>query len=592
MCRSRQRFRPLRSFGKQSRRGIILFTILSALSLLTLKEANSHPTSKVGFIDILKSSGVTFLPTSGSEKKYIPESMGGGVVLFDFDNDGWLDIYFTNSVTVAQTLEGKKASSELYRNNRDGTFSEVSEKAGVRYPGWAMGGVAADFDNDGWEDLYVTCFGPNLLYRNNGDGTFTDVTESAGVEEPRWSTGAAFGDLDRDGHLDLFVSNYVDFRLDDLPAFGEGVTCNYKGIPVQCGPRGLKGAGDSLFHANGDGTFTNVSEKAGVSDPGGYYGLGVMWLDYDDDGWGDLYVANDATPNFLYRNNRDGTFNEVGFESGVAVSEDGYEQGGMPVSAADYDHSGRLSIFVGNFSGEYCTLYRNDGAGRFSDVSYNSKVGPVTLPMVTFGGGFFDYDNDGWSDLLITNGHVYPQVDGADVGTRYRQPKQLLRNKGDGKFEDVTAVSGAALSFPVVSRGAAFGDINNDGSVDVVVENLDGPPEILLNSGMSGNHWITLRLAGSGLNRQAIGSRVVLTAGDIRQMGEVQSGGSYLCGNDLRLHFGLGSHERVDQIKVRWPGGEVESFWGIPADQFVTLKQGTGVEESRRATGWLPKQSE
>ena len=531
----------------------------------------------VRFTDITDSAGIKFRHNSAPQKRYIVESMSGGVALFDYDNDGYLDIYFTNALTVDTANKPRSSPSALYHNNGDGTFSDVTEKSGLEYPGWAMGVVAADYDGDGYQDLYVTCLGHNHLFHNNGNGTFTDVTQRAGVDDIRWSTGAAFADYDKDGALDLFVANYVDFKLEDLPKFGKGQFCNYKGIAVQCGPQGLPGAGNSLFHNNGDGTFTNVSEKAGVSGIPKRYGLGCVWTDVDGDGWLDLYVCNDDGPNFLYRNNHDGTFNEMGFLGGVAVDADGREQGSMGIAVGDYEHTGRFGLFVTNFSDDHDTLYSHDLPLMFTDVSTQAGIAKVMGPFVSWGTSFFDYDNDGWPDLLVVNGHVYPQVDNAGLGMRYAQRMLLFRNEHNGTFSEVAAQSGKALMIPRVSRGAAFGDIDNDGNIDVVVENLDGKPTVLRNEGGNRGNWITIKLAGRGLNRDAVGAKVKVTAGDLVQWDEVHAGGSYLSSSDLRLHYGLGKRTQVDLIEIHWPDGQVERISTVAANYFIFVEQGKGI---------------
>jgi enediyne biosynthesis protein E4 len=556
---------------------------MGALPITLVPAATERPKTSVQFTDITESAGITFQHISAPEKKYIVESMSGGVALFDYDNDGWLDIYFTNALTVETAGNPRSSRSALYHNNHDGTFSDVTEKSGLGYPGWAMGVVAADFDGDGYQDLYVTCLGPNRLYHNNGDGTFTDTAAKAGVDDPRWSTGAAFGDYDRDGRLDLFVANYVDFKLSDLPEFGKGKFCNYHGIAVQCGPRGLKGAGDALFHNSGNGAFSNVSEKAGVSDPQGRYGLGAVWTDIDGDGWPDLYVANDTGPNFLYHNKQNGTFEEIGFLAGVAVGDDGQEQGSMGIAAGDYLHTGRAALFVTNFSDEYNALYRHDSKLEYNDVSYASKTASISIPYLGWGTAFFDYDNDGWLDLIVVNGHVYPQVDRADLGTSYRQRLLLYHNNRDGTFSEVAADHGQALMVPRVSRGAAFGDIDNDGDIDIVIENLDGKPTILRNDGGNRNNWINIQLQGRGPNHDAIGARVKIVAGDLVQWGEVRAGGSYLSASDLRLHFGLEKRTSIDLVEVHWMGGAVEMVRRVPINQFVTLQEGKGVVKASPA---------
>jgi len=531
----------------------------------------------IHFTDVTDSAGIAFHHISAPEKKYIVESIGGGVAVFDYNNDGCMDIYFTNSLTVDTMNDPHASRSALYRNNCDGTFTDVTEKSGLAFPGWANGVVAADLDGDGYEDLYVTCLGHNHLYHNNGDGTFSDVAERAGVDDPRWSTGAALGDYDKDGALDLFVSNYVDIDLSKLPEFGKTKFCQYRGVPVQCGPKGLPGAGDSLFHNNGDGTFTNVSKKAGVSDPEGRYGLGAIWTDVDGDGWPDLFVANDATGNYLYHNNKDGTFTEVGLQAGVSLDDDGVPLGSMGVTVGDYLHTGQFGIFITNFSGEHATLYRHDKPLLFTDVSYASKVAPVSTPYVGWGTGFFDYDNDGWPDILAVNGHVYPQMENASVGTTYRQRILLFHNQRDRTFAEVAAESGAALLTPRVSRGVAFADLDNDGFIDVVINNLDGKPTILHNDGATHNNWISIQLVGNGKNRDAIGARAKVVSGDLIQWDETHAGGSYLSSSDPRLHYGLGKKSRVDSIEIHWPDGRVETVKDVSVNRFLTIEEGKGV---------------
>jgi len=527
--------------------------------------------------DIIAKTGIKFTHTSAPEKKYIVESMSGGVLLVDYDRDGWQDIYLTNAPTVEMELKKQKSRSALYRNNKDGTFANVTDKAGVAYPGFAMGGAVGDFNNDGWADIYVTCLGGNTLYKNNGDGTFTDVTKTAGVADGRWSTGASFGDYDGDGFQDLIVANYVDFKLNDLPGFGSSPTCKYRGIDVQCGPRGLKGAGDSLFKNNGDGTFTDVTKQSKMDDPSGFYGMQTVWSDLGGTGKLDAYVANDSTPNLFYRNEGGGKFSEIGLESGTAVSGDGSEQGSMGVAVGDYLHNGRFALFVTNFADEYNTLYRNEGDYNFTDVSFAAKVAQVLRPFVGWGTGFFDLDNDTWLDLLVVNGHVYPQVNQFLSGAKYRQPKILHINNGDGTFCDGTSQGGAALTELRASRGAAFGDLDNDGNVDVVVGELDGSPMILRNEGDKTNHWLTLELAAVKGSPLAIGTRVKVTTGNVVQTEEIRSGGSYLSQNDLRLHIGLGKATKADSIEIRWASGKTETLKDVAADKFYVVLEGTGI---------------
>ncbi len=539
--------------------------------------------------DVTQKAGIRFQHFYDPEKKYIVESMSGGVLLLDYDRDGWLDIYFTNAPSVAGALKGEKARGALYHNNHDGTFTDVTEKAGIATPGYADGGAVGDYNNDGWPDIYITSLGGNVLYRNNGDGTFTDVTAKAGVAEGRYSAGATFGDYDNDGYVDLFVSNYVDFKLNDLPGFGQVPTCKYRGRDVQCGPRGLRGAGDSLFHNNGDGTFTNVSKATGTDDPDGFYGLGAAFIDLNNTGRPDLYVANDSGPNFLYKNEGKGKFSEMGLESGTAVSEDGSEQGSMGLAIGDYDHSGRPSIYVTNFADEYDTLYKNDGNYDFHDVSYKSGVALPSLPWVKWGDAFFDLDNDGWLDLIAVSGQVYPQMGGLP-GAGYQQPKILNINQGDGTFCDASQQAGPALQEKRVSRGVAIGDLFNDGNVDVVVEDLDGPPMVLRNKGLPGRHWVSFELAGTKTNRLAINARIKITAGGMTQTSQVLSGASYLSQNDLRQHFGLGSATKIDSVEIDWPSGTVDKMTNLEVDKFYSVLEGRGVVPREQIAPGKPKQ--
>ncbi|HLK32670.1 MAG TPA: CRTAC1 family protein [Terriglobales bacterium] len=522
-------------------------------------------------------AGIQFRHAYSAEKKYIPESMSGGVLLLDYDRDGWPDIYFTNAPTVEMALKHQQARGALYHNNHDGTFTDVTDKAGLATPCWANGGAVGDYNNDGWPDIYITCLGANVLYRNNGDGTFTDVTAKAGVGDVRNSTGGAFGDYDGDGFVDLMVTNYVDFHLESLPGFGKLPICTYRGLDVQCGPRGLKGAGDVLYHNNGDGTFTDVSKSAGVDDPDGYYGLGVVWVDFNNSGRPDIFVANDATPNYLYKNEGGGKFREIGLESGTAVSADGVEQACMGVAIGDYDHTGRPSIYVTNFADEYDTLYRNNGNWEFDDVSYRSGVALPSMPYVKWGDAFLDADNDGWLDLIAVSGHVYPQVAKLPSGAGYQQPGLFHLNQGNGTFCDASAQAGPALMQPRVSRGLAVGDLFNDGQVDVVVEDIDGSPMVLRNRGVPGHHWISFELAGTKSNRLAIGARVRIISGGMTQTADVRSGGSYLSQNDLRLHFGLAAATKVDTVEIRWPSGATDVLHNLVADQFYSVLEGKGV---------------
>jgi enediyne biosynthesis protein E4 len=527
--------------------------------------------------DIYAKTGIKFIHTSAPEKKYIVESMSGGVLLIDYDRDGFLDIYFTNAPTVEMALKKEKSKSQLYRNNGNLTFTDVTDKAGVGFPGYAMGGAVGDFNNDGFPDMYVTCLGGNVLYKNNGDGTFTDVTKQAAVADGRWSAGAAFGDYDGDGFLDLVVANYVDFKLNDLPGFGSLPTCKFRGVDVQCGPRGLKGASDSVFKNNGDGTFTDVTKQVGTNDPDGFYGMQPVFSDFGNNAKLDVYISNDSTPNFFYQNNGKGKFDEIGLMSGTGVSGDGSEQGSMGVAVGDYLHSGKFAIYTTNFVDEYNTLYRNNGNYDFTDVSFTAKVAQPSRPYVGWGTGFFDLDNDTWLDLFVANGHVYPQMDQISSGAKYKQGKLLFVNKGDSTFCNATTQGGIALSELRVSRGAAFGDLDNDGNVDVVVGDLDNSPMILKNEGDKSNHWLTLELAAKQGNPLAIGARIKVTTGKIVQTEEIRSGGSYISQNDLRIHFGLGTALKADSIEIRWNSGKVETLKDVAADKFYAVLEGEGI---------------
>jgi len=549
--------------------------IFLCLLLFPISAFIGTETNGVQFVDITKQAGITFEHVSSPEKRYIVESMSGGVALLDYDNDGLLDIYFVNSLTVDLLKTNGKSKSFLYHNNGDGTFTDVTSKAGVGDVGWGMGVAVGDYNNDGFDDLYVTCVGPNHLFKNNGDGTFSDVTKTAGVSDPRWSAGAAFVDYDNDGKLDLMVANYVAFDFKNLPEFGKGRLCQYKGIPVQCGPRGLPGDGDTLYHNEGNGTFVDVSKKAGVSDPNGYYGMGVICSDFDEDGLIDIFVANDSTPNFLYKNNGNGTFEEIGFPSGTAVNENGSEQGSMGVTVGDYNHDGLLDLFVTNFDDDYNTLYRNDGKLSFTDVSYAAKVAAVSLPYVGWGTKFFDYDNDGWVDLFVANGHVYPQI------PTYKQRNFLHRNNHDGTFSEIGEQLGQPFKEKRAGRGVAFGDIDNDGDVDLVINNLDGPPTVLRNDGGNTNNSVLIKLVGVKSNRGGIGARVKIVSGDLVQKDEVRSGDSYISQSDMRLHFGLERQTKIDLIEVHWPSGSVDKVTGAKVNSILTIKEGSGLVDQK-----------
>jgi hypothetical protein len=549
---------------------------LSPASQKTQSPSPAAPLPK--FEDIAQQAALTVAHISSPDKKYIVESMSGGVGLIDCDNDGKLDIITVNGSTVQRYRQGGDPLITLYHQDADLKFTDITKSAGLTRKGWGMGIAVADYDNDGLQDIYVTGFGGNALYHNLGNCKFEDVTDKAGVGAGGFSTGAAWADYDRDGNVDLFVSRYVHVDIDNLPQFGNDPRfCRFKGVLVQCGPWGLPGESDLLFHNKGDGTFEEVSKKAGVDDPHHYYGLGATWGDYDNDGWPDLYVANDAGPNFLYRNKHDGTFDDVGLLAGVALSGDGMQQGSMGVDWGDYLHEGRLSMIVTNFVEQGSTLYHNLGKDDFADVSVRAKLMKPTYPLVSWGTAFFDLDNDGWLDLFVANGHVYPQVDTISGGTPYRQPMLLFRNHRDGTFDDVSqALAGMP---PQSRRGAAFGDINNDGNVDFVVLNVGEPPSLLLNRSDNTNHRVLFKLVGTKSNKAAIGARVTVKSGTLVQFSEVRGGSSYLSQNDLRLHFGLGSNDKMDEVNIHWPNGETEVLRDVEADFIYTVVEGKGIQQ-------------
>lgn len=546
------------------------------------KPKPERPPSSIRFREATQSAGIRFEHAVSPEKRYLIESMSGGVLLLDYDQDGWQDIYFTNAPSVEAALRGEKVRSALYRNRGDGTFDDVTDSAGVAHPCWAMGGAVADYNNDGWPDLLITCASGMVLYENTGEGRFLDVTRQAGLTDPRWTTGAAFADYDGDGFADLMVSRYVEFDSKNLPLFGVGPTCRYRGIGVQCGPRGMKGMSDSLYRNNGNGTFTEVSKAARVHDATAYYGLGVIFSDFNDDGRPDLFVANDSTPNYLYRNDGNGRFTDVSFMSGTAVSNDGGETASMGIAVCDYDHTGRLSVNITNFEDQGQSLYRNDGDFNFREIAHGAGLSD-SLQYLGWGIGCVDLDNDGWQDLFVVNGHVYPQVDSLEAGSKYRQGKLVFQNQRDGTFRNVSAFAGSAVGLPQSGRGAAFGDLDNDGRIDVVVENIDGAPMVLINQFEGKAHWITLELMGTRGNRLALGAKVRVVAGTLDQIDEVRSGGSYLSQNDLRIHFGLGNAERVQRLEVRWPSGKKEVLQDLAVDRLYLIKEGEGVISAEQA---------
>jgi enediyne biosynthesis protein E4 len=556
-------------------------------------DAHHRPITAGGFVDgvpvvyedYTKESGLTaFKHRSGTPAKAtIIEVDGSGVALIDYDNDGWLDIYLLNGSTFA-ALKGKEPAPNamLFHNNRDGTFTDVTEKAGVANERWGFGVAVGDFDNDGWPDIYVSNFGKNRLYRNNHDGTFTDIAEKAGVAVEGWSTGATWGDYDRDGCLDLFVPGYIRFDPDHPTFAGKnGVSpssCQFRGVTVFCGPLGLAGERDHLFHNNGDGTFTEVSVKAGVSDPTGSYGWSSVFVDVDDDGWLDLVVLNDSVPNYLYRNNRDGTFKDDSYMSGLALNADGRAQASMGLGVGDYNRDGKIDFYVTTFSDDYKTLFRNDGEGEFSDVTAQAGLLQPSIPFLGWGAGFLDFDNDGLLDIFSANGHVYVQTDGANWGTTWAQRPLLFRNLNGRRFEEVPPATGSGLAVVIPGRGAAFGDLFNTGKIDVVINNIDREPTLLRNAVKNANHWLTLKLIGGPKSpRDAMGAKIFVTAGGVRQRADIFSGASFCSSSDPRVHFGLGSSKKIDEIEIHWPSGLEEELAPPEVDRIVTVVEGKGI---------------
>jgi len=559
----------------------------SILQQTPATKSGSPQASDVGvsFINVAKDSGLNVKTIFGGEhkNKYLLETTGCGVAFYDYDNDGWLDIFLVNGTRLEGFPAGNEPTSHLFKNNRDGTFTDVTAKAGVAHSGWGQGCCIGDYDNDGWEDLFVTYFGKNVLYHNNGDGTFTDVSQKAGIagNGKRWNTGCAFVDYDRDGKLDLFVANYIDMDLATAPVPESG-PCLYKSIMVACGPPGLEGGKNILYHNNGDGTFTDVSEAAGILNANGTYGLGVLTADFDNDGWPDIYVADDSTASALYHNKKNGKFEDIAIEAGCALSPDGKPQAGMGVSAADYDMDGNLDIVKTNFAGDTPSLYHNVGGGNFEDATFTAGLGAHTQ-FLGWGCGFFDMDNDGWPDILICNGHVYPEVEQLKTEAGYAQRKLLYKNLRNGHFDDISFQAGPGISDPSASRGAAFGDFDNDGDIDVVINTVNDYPQLLRCDSNLGNNWIKVRTIGTKSNRSGIGARITCVtqvAGESkphRQIDEVRSGGGYFSQSDLRVHFGLGKADKVDSLEIRWPSGQTDTLKDIKANQVIYVEEGKGI---------------
>jgi len=570
----------------------VLFLAVVALQAISLAAQTTHPTkaaipkvkpSEVHFEDIASQAGLNSLNVYGGDthKEFIIETTGNGAIILDYDNDGWPDIFLPNGSTVQGFASDKAPTGQLYHNNHDGTFTDVTSRAGLARPGWGQGGCVGDYDNDGYLDLLVTYWGENVLYRNNGDGTFTDVTAKAGLKTSRdeWSTGCSFVDYDRDGRADLFVVRYVDFSYDSVPRPGQGRWCEWKGINVMCGPRGLKPGVSALYHNNGDGTFTDVSQKSGILDATRCYGLTSVTGDFDHDGWPDIYVACDSTASILYHNNQNGTFTDIGKKAGVAYNEDGSEQAGMGLSAADFTHSGHQGIVKTNFSDDTPTLYLNHGENNFDDVTYSSGLGKIKN-WLGWGVQFYDFDNSGWPGILIANGHVYPEVDGKALGTSYREPKVAYYNLHDATFANITADAGEVLSASHSGRGMALADLFNNGHQEALVNNMNERPSLYYNTAPVGN-WISLQLVGVKSNRAALGAVATLEQGGDKYEQEVRGGDGYISQSDLRLHFGLGKSSKAEKIVIRWPSGLVETLSNLPANQYYVVREGSGIDQSK-----------
>jgi enediyne biosynthesis protein E4 len=533
----------------------------------------------VSFTNVAAQAGIATRTIYGDERKnkYLLETTGCGAGFIDYDNDGWQDILLVNGTRLGGLPQGQTPTTRLYRNNANSSFTDITQKAGLARTGWGQSVCIGDYDNDGFDDIFISYFGKNALYHNNGNGTFTDVAEKTGVanNRSRWGSGCAFVDYDRDGYIDLFVASYIDLDLKTAP-LPESGPCLYKGVMVACGPPGLTGGVNTLYRNNGDGSFTDVAEKAGIRKTNGTYGLGVVVADFDNDGWPDIYVANDSAPAALYHNNKNGTFTDIGIEAGCAFSIDGKPQAGMGVSAGDYDRDGWLDIFKTNFSGDTSTLYHNVGKAVFDDVTFPAGIG-LTTRWLGWGCGFVDINNDGWLDIFLVNGHVYPEVEKLTTEAGYAQRKVLYRNLQNGRFEDVSERVGGPVIQPSSARGCAFGDYDNDGDIDILINPVNAIPELLRCDSSNQNNWITIKAIAVKSNRSGIGARIRCVTEDGTQIDEVRSGGSYYSQNDLRVHFGLGKRDKVKTLEIRWPSGQVDTASDVSANQFVTLKEGSGI---------------
>jgi hypothetical protein len=540
------------------------------------KSAAPPPVDVAHFVDIADKAGLKERVTFGGRdsKAYIIETTGTGVAIFDYNNDGWPDIFIVNGTTIG----AKTASpSFLYRNNKDGTFTNIASESGINDTGWGQGACVGDYDNDGNEDLFVTYYGKNRLYHNLGNGKFEEVAEKAGVvgDGKSWGTGCAFVDYDRDGKLDIAMATYVDFDIATAPVAGKTANCMWKGAAVMCGPRGFKPSKNSLFHNLGNGRFEDVSAKSGITETQGHYCFSVSPFDYDDDGWPDIYIACDSTPSILYHNQKDGTFKDVGLIAGAAYNEDGREQAGMGVAIGDYDGDGRLDILRTNFSDDTSTLYRNNGRGGFADSTFSAGMG-LNTRYLGWGVEWFDFDNDGWPDALLANGHVYPEVDTYKLGSNYREPKVLYRNNGNGTLTDVSRVGGPAITVATSARGLGVGDLWNDGRMSAVISNMDGLPNLLVNETKYSNHWVAFETVGTKSNRSGIGAKITVKTAKRTMVAEVRSGASYDSNSDMRPHFGLGAESAIEYVEVRWPSGLTEKFKGFAVDKIHTLREGGG----------------